>query len=63
MLRPLPKGAGVVAGSKVRAILVAAGIPDVMAKIRGNNAVNQVKATFKALKEISTREEIKEMRE
>lgn len=58
-LQPAPKGAGVIAGSKIRAILEMAGYKDVMAKSLGaNNPINQVKATFEALSELSSRKEI-----
>jgi len=64
LLKPAPSGTGVIAGSKVRDVLELAGIEDVMAKNLGaNNPINQVKATFKAIKELSTREEIKQKRE
>lgn len=63
LLRPAPEGAGVIAGSKVRAVLEMAGIKDVMAKSLGaTNPINQVKATFKALSKLLSREKIKEMR-
>ena len=63
LLKPAPDGAGVIAGSKVRAVLEMAGIKDVMAKSLGsNNPINQVKATFKALSELHTRDSIKKMR-
>lgn len=63
MLKPAPKGAGVIAGSKVRAVLELAGIKDVVAKSLGSsNPINIVKATFKALAMLRTREELKKMR-
>jgi small subunit ribosomal protein S5 len=63
MLRPAPEGAGVIAGSKVRAVLELAGIKDVMAKNLGStNPINQVKAAFKALTSLIPREEIKALR-
>lgn len=62
-LKPAPSGTGVVAGSKVRAILEMAGISDVMAKNLGSrNPINQVKATFKALLTLSTRSELRQRR-
>lgn len=63
MLRPAPEGAGVIAGSKVRAVLETAGIKDVMAKNLGStNPINQVKAAFKALSSLIPRNETKAMR-
>src|ERR1700733_11145679 len=63
LLRPAPKGTGIVAGSRVRSILEFAGIKDVVAKsIGSNNPINQVKATFKALSELRNRQETMEMR-
>jgi small subunit ribosomal protein S5 len=57
-MRPAPPGTGIIAGSKVRAILEFAGLKDVMAKIYGNNPINQVRATFKALLGMKTREQV-----
>lgn len=63
LLKPAPEGSGVIAGSKTRAILEMAGIKDVMAKNLGsNNPLNQSKATFKALCQLKTKQEIKELR-
>lgn len=63
LLRPAPEGAGVIAGSKVRAVLEMAGIKNVMAKSLGaNNPINQVKATFKALSQLRSRERIQKIR-
>lgn len=63
LFKPAPAGTGVIAGSKVRAILELAGIHDVMAKnLGGNNPINQVKATFKALARLANRNEIKQRR-
>jgi small subunit ribosomal protein S5 len=63
LLRPAPEGSGVIAGSKVRSVLEMAGIKDVMAKSLGSsNPINQVKATFKALDELTNRNEIKSLR-
>lgn len=63
LLKPAPAGTGVIAGSKVRAVLELAGIEDVMARNLGaTNPINQVKATFKAIESLSTRDEIKQRR-
>jgi small subunit ribosomal protein S5 len=51
LLKPAPKGAGIKAGGAVRSVLELAGIPNVVSKILGSsNKVNNVKATFVALK-------------
>lgn len=63
LLKPAPEGAGVIAGSKVRAVLEMAGLKDVVAKNLGcSNPINQVKAAFKALSQLKSRETIKQMR-
>ncbi len=63
LLKPARKGTGIIAGSKVRAILELAGIKDVVAKSLGcNNPINLVHATFKALDLFRKKEECLEMR-
>lgn len=63
LLKPAPEGSGVIAGSKIRAVLELAGLKDVMAKSLGaSNPINQVRATFKALSQLRKREQIKKMR-
>lgn len=63
LLKPAKPGAGVIAGSQVRAVLEMAGVKDVMAKSLGsNNPINLVKAVFKAIEQMTTRDEIKQMR-
>lgn len=63
LLKPVPEGSGVIAGSQVRAVLEMAGIKDVMAKSLGaNNPLNLVKAVFKALSQLMTKEQIRKMR-
>jgi small subunit ribosomal protein S5 len=63
LMKPAPAGTGVIAGSKVRSILELCGIKDVMAKNLGaTNPLNQVKATFKALLSLRTRQKIKDAR-
>ena len=63
LLKPAPDGAGIIAGSNVRAVLEMAGVENVMAKSLGSsNPINQVKATFKALSLLRTREQIRKTR-
>lgn len=63
LLKPAHEGAGVIAGSVVRSILEFAGIKDIVAKSLGaSNPINQVKAVFRALDKLKTRQEIKMMR-
>ncbi len=59
LLRPASSGTGLIAGSAVRAILELAGVKDVLAKSLGaKNKANVAKATFKAIAELSTRDEV-----
>jgi small subunit ribosomal protein S5 len=52
-LRPASPGTGVIAGGGVRAVLVAAGVKDVLSKSMGNrNPVNLVKASILALSQL-----------
>lgn len=54
MLKPAPKGTGVVAGGAVRMALELAGINNVVAKIYGSkNKLNNIKALFFALHELT----------
>ncbi|MFA6215016.1 MAG: 30S ribosomal protein S5 [Patescibacteria group bacterium] len=51
MLKPAPKGTGIIAGGAVRSVLDLTGVTNVVAKILGtNNKINNVKATIIALK-------------
>ena len=47
ILKPAPKGTGIIAGGSIRAIVEAAGITDVVSKILGtNNKLSNSYATF-----------------
>ncbi|OGC93038.1 30S ribosomal protein S5 [Candidatus Amesbacteria bacterium RIFCSPLOWO2_01_FULL_49_25] len=53
IMKPAPEGSGVIAGGAVRAVVDAAGIRDVVAKILGSaNKANNVYATLEALKRL-----------
>jgi small subunit ribosomal protein S5 len=57
LMKPAAEGVGIVAGSKVRSVLELGGVKNVIAKSLGSsNPLNQVKATFKALKQLKNRE-------
>ena len=52
-LKPAPKGTGVIAGGPVRAVVEAAGVRDISAKILGSdNQASSVYATFEALRQM-----------
>jgi small subunit ribosomal protein S5 len=63
MLKPAPKGTGVIAGSKVRPVLELGGVKDVVAKSFGSsNPMNLVRATIDALSQLTNRQMNQEMR-
>lgn len=63
LLKPAPTGTGVIAGGPVRAVLEAAGVRDISAKILGSeNQASSVYATFEALKQIRDIVKVREIK-
>src|SRR5690606_25738311 len=60
LLKPAPRGSGVIAGGPVRAVVEAAGIRDISSKIMGSeNQSSSVYATFEALRRVTQLVQIK----
>ncbi len=58
LLKPAPKGSGVIAGGSVRLLMELAGVKNVVGKILGSpNKINNVYAVMQALAKLKTREQ------
>lgn len=56
LLKPAPRGSGVIAGGAVRSVVSAAGIQDISSKVLGTkNQASNVYATMEALRRLSVR--------
>ena len=63
IMLPSKQGTGIIAGGAARAVLELSGIKDITAKNHGStNKINGVKATFKGLLSLRTKEQIAELR-
>lgn len=58
LLKPAPKGSGIIAGGAMRLVLEMGGVPNVVGKMLGSkNKINNVKAVFAALRKLRPRAE------
>ena len=58
-MQPASEGTGVIAGGAMRSVLELAGVQNVLAKCYGStNPVNVVRATFKALRDMKSPEDV-----
>ena len=63
LMKPAPRGTGVIAGGPVRAVMVAAGISDIRTKcLRCNNPRNVVSATIAGLASLKSADEVAAIR-
>lgn len=63
LLKPAPKGTGVIAGGPVRSVLELAGVHDIVSKSLGSNTkINMARATLTALTEQKSVEHIAKLR-
>lgn len=62
MLKPAPRGSGIIAGGSVRSVVSAAGIENISSKTLGTeNKISNIYATLEALKRIS--EQVEKMKD
>ena len=63
LVRPAAEGTGVIAGGPVRAVLELAGVQNVLTKCLGSRTpINMIRATFNALSNMKTLEEVSKVR-
>ena len=63
LMMPASEGTGVIAGGPVRNVIELAGIQDIFSKSQGSSTpINIIRATFDALKNLRTAEQVAELR-